>query len=161
MPIYYRVWLGLCTQYRMTKWTNCFMAYLNYLELEIEWLPWFLNKHKLIRDKVFYVWRTAQNQTHFILVYLSRECEREWEWKRESARERKRDIIFSDDFSDIFSKFFFSYMFIYIQQTNQLHATMSLLFRWTDSGMAKENERFIWIEENIPSVMDFESEKLK
>lgn len=88
-----------------------------------------------------------QNQTHFIIVYLSRE------W----ASERKKDVIFSDDFSDRFSKF----LFMYIQQTNQLYATMSFLFCLTDSGMAKETERFIWIEENIPSVMDFESEKLK
>lgn len=125
MPIYYRVWLGLCTQYRMTKWTNCFMAYLNYLELKIEWLPWFLNKHKLIRDKVFYVWRTAQNQTHFIIVYLSRE----WE------NERKRDVIFSDDFSDRFSKFFFStYSYIFNKLTNWMRRcrffVVKLIRKW-------------------------------
>lgn len=95
----------------------------------------------------------AQRKTKRILfLFISLESE--------SVREKEKCYIQRRFFWHIF-KVFFSYLFIYIQQTNQLYATMSLLFRWTDSGMAKENERFIWIEENIPSVMDFESEKLK
>lgn len=97
----------------------------------------------------------AQRKTkRILLLFISLESERVEECEKERCYIQRRF------FWHIF-KVFFSYLFIYIQQTNQLYATMSLLFCSTDFGMAKENERFIWIEENIPSVMDFESEKLK